>query len=258
MTAVTAYRSTGSGVAPGTAVAPLWRADRPLPATVEVHPDDVGPAFTAVAADLDRLADRARADGRSAAADIVAVGALIATDVMLVDDARSAVAGAGDPLQALLDAVERHARAIEELPDRCCGSGPPTSGRSGGGSPIGWPAPGSTMAGRAGRSSWSPPRSARPTCSSWLGQGLAAAVAVRGGANSHAAIVARSAGLPLVIGVDPGVLDLPDGTSLLVEADAGGGLSWRTGRGRGRSRPIRRYARRPAGRCSPPSAGSRT
>jgi phosphoenolpyruvate-protein kinase (PTS system EI component) len=224
MTAVTAYRSTGSGAAPGTAVAPMWRADRPLPATVEVRPDDVGPAFAAVAADLDRLADRVRAEGRSAAADIVAVGALIAADVTLVDDARTAVAGAGDPLQALLDAVERHARAIEELPD------PVLRER---GADI-------RQIGRrvADRLAWAGLDAGRPAGTfvlvgaevgpadllDWLGQGLAAVVAVRGGANSHAAIIARSTGLPLVTGVDPGVLDLPDGTPLLVEATAERGL----------------------------------
>ena len=47
------------------------------------------------------------------------------------------------------------------------------------------------------------------------------AVTVRGGANSHAAIVARSVGLPLITGVDPRVLDLPDDTALLVDAEAG-------------------------------------
>jgi phosphoenolpyruvate-protein kinase (PTS system EI component) len=54
-----------------------------------------------------------------------------------------------------------------------------------------------------------------------LGQGLVAAVGVRGGANSHAAIVARSVGIPLVTGVHPQILDLPDSTPLLVDADAG-------------------------------------
>src|SRR5206468_13612 len=54
-----------------------------------------------------------------------------------------------------------------------------------------------------------------------LGAGLVAAVTVRGGANSHAAIVARSIGLPLITGVDPEVLELPDGTALLVDADGG-------------------------------------
>jgi phosphoenolpyruvate-protein kinase (PTS system EI component) len=224
MTAVTAYRSTGAGVAPGTAVAPLWRADRPLPATIEVRPDDVTAAFAAVAADLDRLADRARAEGRSAAADIVAVGALIAADVTLVDDARAAVAGAGDPLRALLDAVERHARAIGELPD------PVLRERAADIRQIGRRV--ADRLARAGRGDGRPAGAFVLVAAEvgpadlldWLGQGLAAVVAVRGGANSHAAIVARSTGLPLVTGVDPGLLDLPDGTPLLVEATAERGL----------------------------------
>jgi multiphosphoryl transfer protein len=224
VTAMTAYRSSGSGVAPGTAVAPLWRADPPLPPSAEVRPDDVETAFAVVAADLDRLADRARAEGRPAAADIVAVGALIAADVTLVDDARAAVAGAGDPIHALLGAVERYARMIEELPDpvlRERGADVRQVGRR--------------VAERLARAGLDEGRPAGAfvlvaadvgpaDLLDWLGQGLAAVVTVRGGANSHAAIVARSTGLPLVAGVDPGVLDLPDGTPLLVEATAERGL----------------------------------
>ncbi|MDP9341003.1 MAG: PEP-utilizing enzyme, partial [Actinomycetota bacterium] len=49
----------------------------------------------------------------------------------------------------------------------------------------------------------------------------AAGVAVRGGPNSHAAIVARSLGLPLVLGVDPSILRVPDGTAVVVDGDEG-------------------------------------
>jgi phosphoenolpyruvate-protein kinase (PTS system EI component) len=54
-----------------------------------------------------------------------------------------------------------------------------------------------------------------------VGDGLVVAVAVRGGANSHAAIIARSVGLPLVVGVEEQILDLADETLLLVDADGG-------------------------------------
>ncbi|HCT81111.1 MAG TPA: hypothetical protein DGT23_31990, partial [Micromonosporaceae bacterium] len=54
-----------------------------------------------------------------------------------------------------------------------------------------------------------------------VGNGLVGAVTVRGGANSHAAIVARSIGLPLLGGVDSSVLDVPDDTPVLIDADAG-------------------------------------
>jgi phosphoenolpyruvate-protein kinase (PTS system EI component) len=50
---------------------------------------------------------------------------------------------------------------------------------------------------------------------------LAGAVSVRGGASSHAAIVARSLGLPLVSQVDPALLSTPDGMLLQVDGDDG-------------------------------------
>jgi phosphoenolpyruvate-protein kinase (PTS system EI component) len=54
-----------------------------------------------------------------------------------------------------------------------------------------------------------------------LETGVAAGVSVRGGANSHAAIMARSLGLPLVIGADPTLLGIEDGTVLVVDGDRG-------------------------------------
>ena len=137
MTAET-RRWVGSGVAPGTAVAASWRVDRPLPAGCgSIDPDDVEQAFGAVAADLERLADRARAQGRRAAGDIVAVGALIARDSGLVGAARQAATHA-DPLRAINDAVEAYAAdASSRCPTRHCASVPPTSARSGGGSSSG-------------------------------------------------------------------------------------------------------------------------
>jgi phosphoenolpyruvate-protein kinase (PTS system EI component) len=42
---------------------------------------------------------------------------------------------------------------------------------------------------------------------------------VVGGPNSHASIIARSLGIPLILGVDPAVLVHPDGTEVLVDAE---------------------------------------
>jgi phosphoenolpyruvate-protein kinase (PTS system EI component) len=50
---------------------------------------------------------------------------------------------------------------------------------------------------------------------------IVAAAAVRGGPNAHAAIVARSLGLPLVLGLDPAVLRVDAGTALVVDGDTG-------------------------------------
>jgi phosphoenolpyruvate-protein kinase (PTS system EI component) len=176
-------------------------------------------AFRAVAADLERVADRARAQGRRTVGDIVAVGALIATDVALIGSARQAVTSA-DPLQGIREAVERYAAILDALPDetlreraadvrqvgrrvveRLVGRGVGTATRR----------QFVVVAEELGPAD----------LLEHLGQGLVAAVAVRGGANSHAAIIARSMGLPLVVGVDLGVLALPDDTTLLVDGDAG-------------------------------------
>lgn len=220
-----AHRWTGTGVAPGTALAASWRVDRPVP--VRSGPIDavqVEAAFSAVAADLTRVAEQARAQGREAAADIVATGALIAADPTLVDAAVRAAAaashGANEALDAIADAVEGYALLLANLPDELLRE------RAADVRQIGR---------RVVERLALPGEAARPGTAfvlvaeelgpadllEHLGAGLAGAVAVRGGASSHAAIVARSVGLPLVLGVNADVLGLPDGTALLVDADAG-------------------------------------
>ncbi len=222
MTAVTS-RWAGTGVATGTAVAASWRADRPLHIKIgPLDPGQVEQAFQAVAADLNRVANRARAQGRQAAADIVAVGALIAADPDLVDAAWRAATG-NEPLRGIHDAVEEYARTIEALPDETLRERA-ADVRQVGRRVIEWLA-------RSGAGISTNPPARRfvlvaaelgpADLLEHLGQGLVAAVAVRGGANSHAAIVARSVGLPLVMGIDPQILDLTDHTWLLVDAAAG-------------------------------------
>jgi phosphoenolpyruvate-protein kinase (PTS system EI component) len=201
-------------------VATSWRLDRPVPAVSgPLDPGRVEEAFRAVAADLTAVADRTRAQGRRAAAEIVATGAIIATDPGLVDAARRA-ARADEPLRGIHDAVEGFARMLDALPDETLRERA-ADVRQVGRRVVEW----------LGRTHGGPPPAGRfvlvaaelgpADLLEHLGQGLVAAVAVCGGANSHAAIVARSVGLPLVIGVDPDVLSLPDNTSLLVDADAG-------------------------------------
>jgi len=214
-------RWAGSGLAPGSAVAASFRADRPLPMEHSgVEPSQVEAAFRSVGAEFEQLAQRARDQGRNAAAEIVEVGALIATDPDLVASAVDAAASGGNPLQAIHDAVESYAQVLEALPD------PTLSERSADVRQVGRRVIERLVAG----GSTSPTMRRFVLVASEIGpvdllenvgNGLAAAVTVRGGPNSHAAIVARSVGLPLVSGVDPAVLDLPDNTTLLVDADAG-------------------------------------
>jgi phosphoenolpyruvate-protein kinase (PTS system EI component) len=216
-------RWSGSGVAPGIAVAGSWRVDRPVPVNVgPIDADAVGQAFRVVAADLERLAARTRAQGRHAAADIVEVGALIAGDPDLLGAAREA-AVADEPLRAIDDAVEEYARMIEALPDETLRE------RAADVRQVGRRV--LQQIGRAGTEGSTDPLTRQfvlvaveigpADLLDHIGVGLVGGVAVRGGANSHAAIVARSVGLPLVTGVHPGLLDVPDHTSLLVDGDAG-------------------------------------
>jgi phosphoenolpyruvate-protein kinase (PTS system EI component) len=208
-------------VAPGAALAGSWRVDRPAApgnAAGPIGPDQVEAALQAVAAELDRVAGQARAAGRQAAADIVAVGALIAADPELVEAARGAAAG-DDPVRALQDVFEGYAHALETLTDETLRE------RAADIRQIARRVldhlAGTGGAGRRGRFVLVGAELGPADLLEHLGTGLAGAVGVRGGANSHAAIVARSVGVPLLIGVDDAVLELPDGTPLLVDADAG-------------------------------------
>lgn len=208
----------GTGVAPGTAVAPSWRLDRAAPhpdRDEQLDPDRVEQAFRAVADDLDQLAAEARAQGRDTAADIVAVGALIAADPGLVAAARATPSVPG-----VRDAIEAYAAMLEALPDETLREraadirqlGRRVIDRLTYTGTTGPPAPNFVLVAE---------EIGPADLLEHAGNGLAAAVAVRGGASSHAAILARSIGLPLVVGVDPEILDLPENTPLLVDAGAG-------------------------------------
>src|SRR5204863_3702634 len=110
-----------------------------------------------------------------------------------------------DPLRHIQDAIERCAVVLESLPDETLRE------RAADVRQVG-----RRVVERLARSSAGAPvsRLTRPfvvvadelgpaDLLEHLGRGLVGAVAVRGGANSHAAIVARSVGVPLVTGVNP-------------------------------------------------------
>src|SRR5256885_1720255 len=99
----------GTGVASGTVVAGSWRVDRPVRVAARPIPAaEVERAFQSVAADLAQVAARVGAQGRTAAAEIMGVGALIAADPDLVDAACRA-GGARGPPPGGREADERYA-----------------------------------------------------------------------------------------------------------------------------------------------------
>lgn len=218
-----------SGVATGDAHGLHRRGDRDGTGIVAGGSSDLGPAIgidqalDVVSRELSAAAARLREAGHAAEAEIVSVGALIAEDPVLRAEAAEAVAAGRSSIEALTEVTDRHARAMESLRDpvlreraadiRQVGrraaavlSGAATGAREGAnGDPVILIAdelgPAEVLGGD--------------------GMHVAGAVAVRGGPNSHAAIVARTLGLPLVLGVDASILEVPDGASLVIDGDAG-------------------------------------
>ena len=209
---------------PGAALAPGWRPrdavpDQRLPVP-PATPDTVRSAFEASATRLDDLAASFRADGAVEYADILEAEALIARDpafadevVLLLDDA------ATDATSAVMRVAERHAAvmaglASADLRERAADIrqvGRMVSDRLGGRVPPSPPAGPFVLIAH---------EVTAPDLLEYAEQ-VTGAVSVLGGAGSHASIVARSLGVPLVVGVDPAALDAAAGVTVAVDGDNG-------------------------------------
>ena len=177
-----------------------------------------------MAADLRALAERLRDRGRADEAEIVGIGALIADDPALRAEARREADEGRTPVEAVTRAAERYAAAIAAIGDPVLAERAADVRQVGrravahltpGGSPAAGSVNGSggaiLVADELG-----------PADILGMEEGdIVAAAAVRGGPNAHAAIVARSLGLPLVLGVDADLLRVGEGTSLVVDGDSG-------------------------------------
>jgi phosphoenolpyruvate-protein kinase (PTS system EI component) len=189
-----------------------------------VSAGDVRAAFAAVAAERRELAARLRAAGRDTEAGIVEIGALIAADPAL---SASAVAAArpgvtvAAAVAAVREAAEAQASILQALPD------PDLAQRAG----DVRQAAEAVIARLAGGAAPEVPdgpfilvrREVDPADLIRLADagGLAGAVSVGGGASSHAAIIARGLGLPMLAGADPAVLAAPAGHPAILDAEAG-------------------------------------
>jgi len=227
MTGPLHYR--GQPVSDGTGLGEIYLGDAPSgadhapsgadPATPGTE-DDVRAAFAAVARDRAALAERLRARGQDLQAEIVDIAALIAGDPALVGPALDAVRAGAEGPAAVWVAAEAQAALLAALPD------PDLAQRAGDvrqvaravadhlRGVIASPTPaGAFILVR---------REVDPADLIQLAEaGLAGAVSVGGGASSHAAIIARGLGLPMLVGADPRVLDAPDGHEAILDAAAG-------------------------------------
>ena len=219
MTRSSRYR--GRPVSEGVAAGKLYRSDTRAgrhPAT----PDEVAAAFAAVAEERSALAQRLRDDGRGDEADIVAVSALIAADPVLVDPAVAAVTEGADAAAAIERSAAAQADAIAAL------ANPDLAARADDVRQVG----NAVLARLAGSAAAPAPagdfilvqREVDPVDLIRLAEaGLAGAVSVSGGASSHAAIIARGLGVPMLAGADPEVLTVPAGRQAILDG-AGGQL----------------------------------
>jgi phosphoenolpyruvate-protein kinase (PTS system EI component) len=233
----------GQPVSDGVAAGELYQADALVtpaalvtsdnrdfsPTASSVTADDVRAAFAAVAAERAGFASRLRAEGREHDAGIVEIGALIAADQALIAPAAQALgAGAGAaavPLEraagAVREAAEAQARILGSLPD------PGLAQRAGDVRQVA----AAVIARLSGTVAPPPPpgrpfiliaREADPADLIRLADsGLAGAVSVGGGGSSHAAIIARGLGLPMLAGADPAVLTAPAGGPAMLDTSAG-------------------------------------
>ncbi|HEY7198592.1 MAG TPA: PEP-utilizing enzyme, partial [Candidatus Dormibacteraeota bacterium] len=177
-------------------------------------------ALEAAATELDALADRLTAENRRSEAEIVATGALMARDPALAE-AVARAANAGRPAAAaLVEAAAELAAPLLALEDptlalraddlRSVGR---RAARQAAGRPAAERGRGRTILVAADLG---------PADVAELDASVAGVALGAGGVTAHAAIVARSLGLPLVVGAGEELADIPDGASVLV--DGGDGL----------------------------------
>jgi phosphoenolpyruvate-protein kinase (PTS system EI component) len=234
MTAPSRYR--GQPVSEGIGTGEIYLGDAPGlgVGTAPVRPnpgeDDVRAAFAAVARERTALAARLRERGQDLQAGIVDIGALIAADPALTGPAIDAVRAGADGIAAVAAAAEAQAAVLAALPD------PDLAQRAGDVRQVA----AAVVDHLRGTSAPPPPagkfilvrREVDPADLIQLADtgladtgladtGLAGVVSVAGGASSHAAIIARGLGLPMLVGADPAVLAAAAGHHAILDSAAG-------------------------------------
>jgi len=225
MTAPTRYR--GQSVSEGIGLGEVYHGDPepdgargPMGFRRPVTGDEVRAAFAAVAADRAALAEQLRGRGQHEQASIVDIAALIAADPALIAPAVEAVRDGADGAAAIQQTGEAQAALLAALPDHDLAQ------RAGDVRQVAQAAVGYLYG-----TGVAPPPAAKfilirrevdPADLIRLAEaGLAGAVSVGGGASSHAAIIARGLGLPMLAGADPSVLSSEEGHQAILDTREG-------------------------------------
>lgn len=215
----------GVSAAPGIAVGPAMRLDLPADSdgrriTLSARPAEAQRALAALrdaAGDLETIAARLREADQGEEADIVETGMLMAADPILVARVEALIKSTGMPApQALRVAAEEFAAQLDRLADTALAQraedvrslGRRAAARAAGIAQRGGEAVLiASSLGPADVAEFAP-----------LAKGIALA---GGGVTSHAAIVARSLGLPMVVGLGDDVLEVGDSEDVVVDGDRG-------------------------------------
>ena len=215
----------GVSAAPGVAFGVAVVLDRPRPfARTTIAPaargrevDRANAALQAAARELQEIATRLRQKGRDAEAEIVETGELMAADPGLIERVQSLVLGSGLPADAALaQAADQIATDLANLLD------PMLALRADDVRSLGRRAAAHAGGGRAHASAGVlvaatlGPADVAELAASAKGVALAG-----GGVTAHAAIVARSLGVPMVVGLGADALDVDDGEVVVLDGDAG-------------------------------------
>ena len=179
-------------------------------------------ALRQAAAELERIAAQLREQGRNDDAEIVETGALMAADPMLDSAVSEAVTERGlRAAAAVIEATERHAAVIASLPDAVLAARADDV---------------RSLGRRAARIAAGAPEDAveangsafvlvaedlGPADVAEHGERLAGIALSGGGVTAHAAIVARSLGIPMTVLAGPELLQVGDGAAVVVDGSDG-------------------------------------
>jgi phosphoenolpyruvate-protein kinase (PTS system EI component) len=212
----------GTPASPGVALGPAWQLAAEIDAAGPLPPEQRGHEREAAAAGLAAAADALIALARglpAQEAEIVETGAMMAQDPTLINAVDEAVAQGLTAAQAIIRATGEHAAAIAAIGDETLAA------RADDVRSLGRRAAALAM----GRAQIAPRGSdlvliahdLGPADVAELAPSLAGVALAGGGATAHAAIVARSLGVPMVTGLYEQVLEIPEGAPLVIDGSCG-------------------------------------
>ncbi len=191
------------------------------PGEVPAEAERAREALRRAAAELERIASQLREQGRGDDAEIVETGALMAADPLLDSAVSAALTERGQrAAAALLEATEEHAAAIASLPDPLLAARAEdvrSLGRRAARIAAGAP----SEAARNGSAFVLVADDLGPADVAEHGEQVAGIALAAGGVTAHAAIVARSLGIPMTVLAGDELLQVADGTAIVVNGAEG-------------------------------------